>query len=223
MSCTTLLQGQSLRGRARQRRGAVLQAAERLITADLEALIAKTVDTTKATYAVVAGVQIHSWPVAGERGPALEYVSRPVVSRRLLVLAGLAGVHAAAGSRALFATVLGCAAAQQRPVNLEGLLHSTCRCVSSLHSCVPTCTLASCVHPASTHRCTDWGSAPADLAPEDVRGRERPAQVRPHLLLQLVDTWHALHALAPWICLMWQCRSRMQHADAAAACPGSWD
>jgi Limiting CO2-inducible proteins B/C beta carbonyic anhydrases len=35
--------------------------AERTITSDLEGLIKAAVDTQKADYAVVTGVQIHNW------------------------------------------------------------------------------------------------------------------------------------------------------------------
>ena len=70
-----------------------MQAAERTITADLEALIAKTVDPAKANYAVIAGVQVHSWPAKGESGPTLEYVSHPLLLqlRLLLLLLSLSG------------------------------------------------------------------------------------------------------------------------------------
>ena len=37
-----------------------MQAAERTLTKDLENLIAKAVDTSKADYAVITGVQIHA-------------------------------------------------------------------------------------------------------------------------------------------------------------------
>jgi hypothetical protein len=39
----------------------ITKAAERTISADLEKLISKAVDTSKADYAVVTGVQIHNW------------------------------------------------------------------------------------------------------------------------------------------------------------------
>jgi len=39
----------------------ITKAAERMITDDLEYLIEKAVDTNKADYAVVTGVQIHNW------------------------------------------------------------------------------------------------------------------------------------------------------------------
>jgi Limiting CO2-inducible proteins B/C beta carbonyic anhydrases len=40
---------------------ATVQVAERTITSDLEGLIKAAVDTEKADYAVVTGVQIHNW------------------------------------------------------------------------------------------------------------------------------------------------------------------
>lgn len=39
----------------------ITKIAERTITADLEKLIGKSVDTSKADYAVITGVQIHNW------------------------------------------------------------------------------------------------------------------------------------------------------------------
>lgn len=42
-------------------RFANVQVAERTITSDLEGLIKAAVDTQKADYAVVTGVQIHNW------------------------------------------------------------------------------------------------------------------------------------------------------------------
>lgn len=39
----------------------ITKVAERTITTDLEKLIGKAVDTSKADYAVVTGVQIHNW------------------------------------------------------------------------------------------------------------------------------------------------------------------
>jgi len=39
----------------------ITKVAERTITADLEKLISKSVDTSKADYAVITGVQIHNW------------------------------------------------------------------------------------------------------------------------------------------------------------------
>jgi hypothetical protein len=54
----------------------ITQVAERTITDDLEYLISKTVDPSKADYAVVTGVQIHNW---GEKfdgdAPNLEWLS----------------------------------------------------------------------------------------------------------------------------------------------------
>lgn len=56
------------------------KVAERAITNDLEFLISKAVDPKKADYAVVAGVQIHSWGKAwGDDTPNLEYVQPCVV------------------------------------------------------------------------------------------------------------------------------------------------
>lgn len=49
--------------------------AERVITADLEALIRETVDVSAADYAVVTGVQVHSWPEADSREPLLEFAA----------------------------------------------------------------------------------------------------------------------------------------------------
>lgn len=51
------------------------QFAERVITADLEALIRNTVDISMADYAVVTGVQVHSWPKPGTGEPLLEFVA----------------------------------------------------------------------------------------------------------------------------------------------------
>ena len=51
-----------------------LQLAEKVITRDMEALIAKAIDTSKSDYAVIAGVQIHSWPLTVGNGPPLEYL-----------------------------------------------------------------------------------------------------------------------------------------------------
>lgn len=52
------------------------QIAERTISDDMEYLIKHTVDPRKADYAVISGVQIHSW---GERfddaAPNLEYIA----------------------------------------------------------------------------------------------------------------------------------------------------
>ena len=53
-----------------------MQVAERTITDDLEYLIAQTVDPKKADYAVVTGVQIHSWSRQFcDDTPNLEYVA----------------------------------------------------------------------------------------------------------------------------------------------------
>eukprot|EP00892_Ulva_mutabilis_P006024 jgi/Ulvmu1/3794/UM018_0004.1 len=51
------------------------QIAERAITTDLEDLIQATVDISTADYAVVTGVQIHSWPMPGSGAPLLEFVA----------------------------------------------------------------------------------------------------------------------------------------------------
>ena len=51
------------------------ELAERTITADLEAMIAQTVDTRDADYAVVTGVQVHSWPDVGSGEPTMEFVA----------------------------------------------------------------------------------------------------------------------------------------------------
>jgi hypothetical protein len=51
-------------------------AAERTMTDDLEYLIEKTVDTSKADYAVVTGVQIHNWASDLANGmPSMEFVA----------------------------------------------------------------------------------------------------------------------------------------------------
>lgn len=51
------------------------QQAERAITADLEDLIHETVDVATADYAVVSGVQVHSWPRPDSGEPLLEFVA----------------------------------------------------------------------------------------------------------------------------------------------------
>jgi hypothetical protein len=49
--------------------------AEQAITQDLEALIAASVDTSKADYAVITGIQIHNWAVEYDsEEPNLEWV-----------------------------------------------------------------------------------------------------------------------------------------------------
>lgn len=54
--------------------------AERTITDDLEHLISLTVDPSQADYAVVTGVQIHSWGVQfDDASPNLEYVAPATV------------------------------------------------------------------------------------------------------------------------------------------------
>ena len=74
-----------------------LQLAEKVITQDLEVLISKAIDTTKSDYAVIAGVQIHSWPLTVGKGPPLDYLwpkaAYAVVNgeRRYALLSDLAG------------------------------------------------------------------------------------------------------------------------------------
>eukprot|EP01025_Chloroclados_australasicus_P046802 TRINITY_DN5174_c1_g1_i1.p1 TRINITY_DN5174_c1_g1~~TRINITY_DN5174_c1_g1_i1.p1 ORF type:complete len:499 (-),score=81.53 TRINITY_DN5174_c1_g1_i1:334-1713(-) len=48
--------------------------AERMIRSDLEALIEGAVDTSKADYAVITGIQIHSWPEPGSGKAAMELI-----------------------------------------------------------------------------------------------------------------------------------------------------
>lgn len=52
------------------------QVAERAITADLETLISKAVDSSTADYAVVTGVQIHNWSDAdfNDQQPTMEFI-----------------------------------------------------------------------------------------------------------------------------------------------------
>ncbi|KAK9810578.1 hypothetical protein WJX73_001642 [Symbiochloris irregularis] len=52
------------------------KVAERAITADLEALISKAVDSSSADYAVVTGVQIHNWSDAdfNDQQPTMEFI-----------------------------------------------------------------------------------------------------------------------------------------------------
>eukprot|EP01025_Chloroclados_australasicus_P052758 TRINITY_DN6160_c0_g2_i1.p2 TRINITY_DN6160_c0_g2~~TRINITY_DN6160_c0_g2_i1.p2 ORF type:complete len:319 (+),score=63.53 TRINITY_DN6160_c0_g2_i1:142-1098(+) len=52
----------------------ITKLAERVITSDLEFLISRAVDTEKADYAVVTGVQIHSWPNPETGAPNIEFV-----------------------------------------------------------------------------------------------------------------------------------------------------
>ena len=53
----------------------ITKVAERTISDDLEYLISKTVDTNKADYAVVTGVQIHNWGTNFEdNSPNMEFV-----------------------------------------------------------------------------------------------------------------------------------------------------
>ncbi|KAL6778576.1 LCIB1 [Auxenochlorella protothecoides x Auxenochlorella symbiontica] len=55
---------------------AMTQVAERTITDDLEYLISQTVDPARADYAVVTGVQIHSWGTSfDDDAPNLEFVA----------------------------------------------------------------------------------------------------------------------------------------------------
>jgi hypothetical protein len=54
----------------------ITKVAERTISDDLEYLISKTVDTGKADYAVVTGVQIHNWGTSFEDdSPNMEFVA----------------------------------------------------------------------------------------------------------------------------------------------------
>lgn len=54
----------------------LIQVAERTITDDLEYLIKHSVDSSKADYAVVTGVQIHNWgPDFDDASPNLEFVA----------------------------------------------------------------------------------------------------------------------------------------------------
>ena len=53
----------------------ITKVAERTISDDLEYLISKTVDTNKADYAVVTGVQIHNWGADfRDESPNMEFV-----------------------------------------------------------------------------------------------------------------------------------------------------
>lgn len=52
-----------------------VQVAERTITADLENLISKAVDSSAADYAVVTGIQIHNWGKDfNDDAPTLEFI-----------------------------------------------------------------------------------------------------------------------------------------------------
>ena len=54
---------------------AITKVAERTISDDLEYLISKTVDTGKADYAVVTGIQIHNWGADfKDQSPNMEFV-----------------------------------------------------------------------------------------------------------------------------------------------------
>ncbi|EFN54502.1 hypothetical protein CHLNCDRAFT_8980, partial [Chlorella variabilis] len=54
----------------------VTKVAERTISDDLEHLISQTVDTSKADYAVITGVQVHNWAYEFEDdSPNLEFVA----------------------------------------------------------------------------------------------------------------------------------------------------
>jgi hypothetical protein len=56
------------------------QVAERTIMDDLEHLIAKTVDPKRADYAVISGVQIHSWGRSfDDETPNLEFIAPATV------------------------------------------------------------------------------------------------------------------------------------------------
>ena len=56
--------------------GAAAQLAERTILDDLEYLIRNSVDPSRADYAVISGVQIHSWGRAyDDEAPNLEYIA----------------------------------------------------------------------------------------------------------------------------------------------------
>lgn len=46
-----------------------------MITNDLEFLISKAVDTSKADYAVITGVQIHNWGSDKTGAPTLEFIA----------------------------------------------------------------------------------------------------------------------------------------------------
>jgi Limiting CO2-inducible proteins B/C beta carbonyic anhydrases len=48
---------------------------QRTITADLERMIAATVDNMKQDYAVVTGVHIHSWGSESSGNPTLEWIA----------------------------------------------------------------------------------------------------------------------------------------------------
>ncbi len=53
----------------------ITATAERTITSDLEGLISKAVNTSKADYAVITGIQVHNWAAELTSGaPSLEFV-----------------------------------------------------------------------------------------------------------------------------------------------------
>jgi hypothetical protein len=53
----------------------ITEVAERTITDDLEYLIERAVDTTKADYAVVAGIEVHNWGTDfSPDSPSLEFI-----------------------------------------------------------------------------------------------------------------------------------------------------
>ena len=54
--------------------GCMLQLAERAITEDLEVLISKAINSTTADWAVITGVQVHSWPLTAGNGTNQEYI-----------------------------------------------------------------------------------------------------------------------------------------------------
>jgi Limiting CO2-inducible proteins B/C beta carbonyic anhydrases len=58
----------------RLRKRHAVQIAARVIARDLNALIDKAVSPAKADYAVITGIQIHSWPNPDSNEPVLEYV-----------------------------------------------------------------------------------------------------------------------------------------------------
>jgi hypothetical protein len=53
----------------------VTDLAERAITAELESMIADTVDCSRADYAVITGIQVHNWPEPTSEEPNLEFVA----------------------------------------------------------------------------------------------------------------------------------------------------
>jgi hypothetical protein len=53
----------------------ITDLAERAITADLESMIADTVDRNQADYAVISGIQVHNWPEPASGEPTIEFVA----------------------------------------------------------------------------------------------------------------------------------------------------